>query len=78
MAEGLKIVNELFERAKKQQRVPPDAYLGVNVAVVVLSDPRNADLWRRLKYYVDEVPQLEASARADVEHMRQLGEVPDA
>ena len=51
MAEGLKLVNDIFDRARRQRGVPWDAYLGIDVAVLVLSDPQNADLWKRMVEY---------------------------
>lgn len=54
MAEGLKIVNEIYERARVQRSVSDDAYLGIDVAVLILSDPVNADLFDRVVAYCKE------------------------
>ena len=43
------------ERAKEQHKVPAEAYLGIDVTVLVLSDPKNVDMWKRMKEYCDEV-----------------------
>lgn len=54
MAEGLRIVNEIYERAQVQYDTPAGIYVGINIAIAVLSDPENADLWRRLQDYMKE------------------------
>ena len=59
MAEGLKLVNDIYKRAKEQHGTDTAAWLGINVAVLILSSPENADLWRRLVRYctIPECPQ---------------------
>ena len=54
MAEGLKLVNEIYKRGKEQHSAPEDSYLGIDVAVLVLSDPRNSDLWSEMVEYCEE------------------------
>ena len=58
MAEGLKIVNEIYKRAIAQREVPADAYLGIDVAVLILSEPENKDLLQRLIDYCKEDDNL--------------------
>ena len=54
MAEGLKLVNDIFARAIWQHEAGLYDYPGINLAVLVLSDPENQDLWKRMKTYCEE------------------------
>jgi len=54
MGEGLKLVNDIFQRAVEQHETPLAAYLGMAGAVLVLSDPSNRDLWERMVGYCEE------------------------
>lgn len=72
MGEGLKLVNEIFDRAKKQHGVPADTYLGINAAIVVLSDPQNADLWQRASAYCDEEAALSRPVVSEEEILEKL------
>ena len=63
MAEGLKIVGEIYERAKVQHSVSVEAYLGIDVAVLVLSNPVNADLLDRLVAYCRNDEELAKEQR---------------
>ena len=60
MAEGLKIVNELWRLAQEQERIhnhfqlPGEVYIGLNLAVLLLSEPSNSGLWHRLVDYIGE------------------------
>ena len=62
MAEGLKIVNELWRLAQERERIhnhsqlPGEVYIGLNLAVLLLSEPSNSGLWNRLVDYIGEVP----------------------
>ena len=54
MGDGLKLVNAIYDRAREQYNAPDDSFLGVNAAVLVLSDPKNIDLWKRMRDYCEE------------------------
>jgi len=55
MAEGLKIVNAVWEIANKEYpSLPSEFYGGVNLAIVVLSDPKNKILLERFIEYAGE------------------------
>ena len=54
-------MNEIYVRARNQNKAPIEAYLapieaylGINVAVIVLSEPENCDLLERLIAYCEE------------------------
>ena len=51
MGEGLRLVNEIYARAKIQHGVSQDVYFGINTAILVLSEPVNDDLLKRLVDY---------------------------
>lgn len=57
MADGLKLVNDIFERGKAQYPSEPVAllYPGVLFTALVFSDPRNTDLLDRLVVYCGEI-----------------------
>ena len=53
--EGLKLANDIFKRRQEQHGSEEEyAYPGVLVALLVLSDPRNSDLWERTVSYCGE------------------------
>lgn len=54
MGEGLKLVNEIFKRAQEQHDIPQEFYAGVFATMLVLSNPVNADLWKRMVEYCRE------------------------
>ena len=57
MADGLKLINDIYQRAREQYKVPMEAWYGIDVAVVILSDTQNLDLWKRMVAYCGEVQQ---------------------
>lgn len=54
MAEGLKLVNEIYTKAKEQLDAESIAYFGIAATVHILSDLQNADLLERLIAYCKE------------------------
>lgn len=63
MAEGLKLVNDLYQRAVDQTEtefgVSAIIYQGIVITLLTLSDPRNGDLWERMVAYCQEDAELQ-------------------
>lgn len=57
MAEGLKLVNEIWHRAQRRVdfKASAPAYASIAVTIDILSDPKNKDLLEMVKVYCGEV-----------------------